>query len=217
MGNPVPRGVETSFVVDFYAGDIAGVGYGPNYAAVEAGIDGKALTLAVTAMDEIRVYRILGDGPDGESRYGFGGHPPRPPVAELTGVPGVLVKDIKWAPHAWKPRDRIASAWADGTIRIYEVWTPEEDDKSPRAGINGDNRGKAKIQSGIGAGLAGAGRGSSDRRFGANQVLHRWELVAEVQHDGVGAIGWIREGKMEHLSGMPSLTLNRLTNRIARR
>ena len=26
MGGPVARGVETSFVVDFYAGDIAGVG-----------------------------------------------------------------------------------------------------------------------------------------------------------------------------------------------
>ena len=187
-GGAVERGRETRFRVAFQRTEE------PCYGAVVAGVDARALSLCVTALDAVRVFRVVGGGWAGDGPYRV-----QAPVAELTGARG-LVRDASWAPRAWAERDWIATAAADGFVRIYELWAVPGSAGAPeeRAGREqAAGRGAARPQSGIGAGLAGASRapGGDGGGLEPGQVAHEWKMMAEVAHEGVWKVEWIEGGK----------------------
>ena len=225
---PVARGVETQFKLSFQE---AG---GVNWNAVAAGVDARSLSLAVSAMEGVKVFRVAPQPGEGEG-YRFS-----PPVAELVagGVGGgsgsasggekekekererergrgALVRDVAWCGANFGRRDLIASASADGWVRVYEVWVPEET-RVGRDGRRGSQRGESFQgqqrggvlgrrggggPSGIGAGLAvglggtgavgGAGEGEGEEGY----VPHDWRCVAELRHEGVWKVEWIKGGE----------------------
>jgi nucleoporin SEH1 len=187
---PIPRGTETSFRLSFQDADR------PSWTAIRAGLDPRALSLAVSALNEIKVYRITPHGWGGGEQYRF-----TAPVAELSGA-RAIVRDIAWCPATFRERDLIASAAADGYVRIYEVWAPKP--------VDGNDNGSAEVQgrgsfgaanrkiigtspSGIGAGLAGAEGKAEELEI---KVPHHWLEVAELKHEGVWRVEWIRGGKL---------------------
>ena len=192
-GDRITRGVETSFKVSFQQSER------PNYNAIAAGLDEKALSLAVAAMDVVKLYRLV--KPE-DGTYHF-----LPPVAELTGVPG-LVRDVAWSPAAWTVHDLIAITGNDGYLRIYEVSTPyqvKDDDHVviPEATASSPTHSTApspaypRQPSGISVGLANSSRALSNFRpdTSSSQVQHEWKLVAEMRQEGVWKVEFIRGGK----------------------
>lgn len=135
------RGEETSFKVQFYhdPSDIT--------RSVLPSWDSRSLSLAVSVMDMIKVYRT-----DASRRFYH--------AIELSAN-GALVRDISWANGSARGYDLIAAGCNDGFIRIYEVYTSvssngtqnssrqhtESSTKSPSI--------RATSQSGIGSALAG--------------------------------------------------------------
>ena len=191
-GERIGRGIETSFKVSFQQSER------PNYNAVAAGLDERALSLSVAAMDVVKLYRLV--KPE-DGTYHF-----LPPVAELTGVPG-LVRDVAWSPAPWMIYDLIATTGNDGYLRIYEVstlHTPEIDDEITTSKVSEDplphvpipSIAQPRVPSGISAGLALTSRGLSNVRPDASssQVPHEWRLIEEIKHEGVWKVEFIRGG-----------------------
>lgn len=148
------REEETSFKVAFHKEKL------PSWTAVRAGLDHKALSLAVAVMNTVKVFRAVKDT---NSSYRFY------LAAELTGA-RALVRDVAWANGSMRGWDVIATASKDGCVRVYELRP-----NMPGAGIestiatmipeiqeptNNQTSGSRNAPSGIGAGLAS---GSSSR------------------------------------------------------
>ncbi|KAI9873661.1 MAG: epoxide hydrolase, soluble (sEH) [Pleopsidium flavum] len=182
---PPDRGEEAGFRVSFNHDPL------PCYNAIAAGLDKNALSLAVAAMDTVKVYRAT-KLPDKDYQLYL--------AAELTGHGG-LIRDVSWADGSVRGTDLIASACKDGFIRIFEITTPVPSDPNttpqghasqPAGGSTSDgsssSTGARNAPSGIGAGLAGAFRtdGAMHRseEYGC-KVKHTWKLVAAMNaHDG---------------------------------
>ncbi len=179
---PPSRGEEAGFRVSFHQEPL------PCYNAIAAGLDKNALSLAVAAMDTVKVYRATKlPGKDYQLYL----------AAELTGHGG-LIRDVAWADGSLRGTDHIASACKDGFIRIFEVSTPMPSDQNPTpqdhtsqsnaaSTTNGSSSstGTRNVPSGIGAGLAGASRtdGAMHRRedYGC-KVKHTWKEVAALNN-----------------------------------
>jgi nucleoporin SEH1 len=146
---------ETSFKVAFHKEKL------PAWTAIRAGLDRKALSLAVASMNTVKVFRAVKDTNSGYRFY---------PTVELTGA-RALVRDVAWANGSMRGWDVIATASKDGCVRVYEL-KPD----APGSGIdsatttalpeiqepsNSDNRSNRNAPSGIGAGLA-SGSGGRD-------------------------------------------------------
>ena len=185
---PVARGVETSFKVCFQQADQ------PNIKAMTAGLDKTALSLAVTAIGDVKVYRVLKMlGHGGQEQYKL-----QDPVTELKGADG-LVRDVAWSQEIWRAHDWIATTAADGYIRVYEMWTPKGNvPNSPNPSVaarktpttGGEMATKPRAPSGIGAGLAGASLAAS---FASVKLgHHEVKLAAQLKHDGVWKVEWLR-------------------------
>ncbi|TKA80519.1 hypothetical protein B0A49_00341 [Cryomyces minteri] len=101
---PPPPPEEASFRVHFHHDKL------PAFELVLAGLDRKALSLAVGAMDSVKIYRT-----DRERRFYL--------AAELKGH-GSLVRDIAWANGASRGWDQLATAAKDGRIRVFDVVAP---------------------------------------------------------------------------------------------
>ena len=190
-GGPVPRGVETSFKVAFRHDERS------NHMASLRGLDVEALSLAVTAMDVVKIYRLARSGEGGSSRYRF-----QPPMAILSGS-GCLVRDLAWSSETFDRHERIATAAEDDFIRIYELvgqisggnegtyFLP----KSPSTDeVPSDSPSKTQkyAPSGIGAGLAGSAR--IDLSPTVLIAAHEWKLVETIKDEGVWRIEWVRYG-----------------------
>ena len=187
----IARGVDTCFKVYFQQAD------GPNYIALEAGMDKTTLSIVVTAMDVVKIYRVGKTGNSEEGQYKL-----QQPVVELTGADG-LVRDVAWSAEVYHSKDLIATAAADGYIRIYEMWTPKDSpppSQSASAPLKktvstGEAASKAKVQSGIGAGLAGAMAGvslaESQAHGGSGNMKHEWILVEKIKDEGVWTVKWV--------------------------
>ena len=189
----IARGVETCFKVHFQRAD------GPNYLAQEAGMEKSTLSLAATAMDVVKIYRVGKIGNSEEGQYKF-----QQPVAELTGADG-LVRDVAWSAETYHLTDVIATAAADGYTRIYELRTLAADSPPPsqpasaplrRATSTTEAPLKAKVQSGIGAGLAGAMAGlslaeSQAAQEASGRIKHEWTLAEKIKDEGVWRVSWI--------------------------
>lgn len=152
---PTPdRQDETSFKVSFHHEKF------PCWTAVRAGLDRKALSLAVSCMDTVKIFRT-----DKDRRFYH--------VADLKDARD-LVRDVSWANGSMRGWDVIATAGKDGCIRIYELHADSSAandsfgsssiessavDRSSTASLHSRSRAQT-AQSGIGAGLAGT---QSDR------------------------------------------------------
>ncbi|KAK5014242.1 hypothetical protein LTR60_003456, partial [Cryomyces antarcticus] len=174
---PPPPAEEASFRVHFHHDKL------PAFELVLAGLDRKALSLAVGAMDSVKIYRT-----DRERRFYL--------AAELKGH-GSLVRDIAWANGASRGWDQLATAATDGRIRVFDVVTPATayatrtglvDHSATPAEVPSPPKTKAAARparSGIGAGLASASGGDAHDTTvaGPSRVRQNATLVAELgQH-----------------------------------
>ena len=168
-----------------------------------AGVDSQALSLVASALDIAKVYRIAPQSGWSAAEGGVAtvaeSYRFTAPVTELGGARG-LIRDVAWCGASFGRTDLIATASADGWVRIYEVWVPKRDRGA--GGGDGQDRGnKLNVgvrkatgpPSGIGAGLAGVERnaGEADESF----VGHESKLMVELRHDGVWRVEWIRGGQ----------------------
>lgn len=186
---------ETGFKVCFHREKL------PCWTAIMAGLDKKALSLAVAAMDIVRVYRM-----DKNRRFYV--------AAELTGARNII-RDVAWANGAMRGYDVIATASKDGSIRIYELSTPKPVDStgntdkssSNREGQDHSNtqrnRNSKNAVSGIGAGLAGASRTNESAQEATQEqnpgrVKHEVKMVAEIakHHGAVWRVNFSQMGML---------------------
>ncbi|KAF2663892.1 WD40 repeat-like protein [Microthyrium microscopicum] len=158
----------------------------PCWTAVEAGLDRKALSLAVAAMDKVKIYRT-----DKERKWYQ--------AAELVGARGII-RDVAWANGAMRGYDVIATASKDGAVRVYDVTTPI--DHSTRAGADSSSLepgtppapapGKPRITapSGLAVGLANTSGLVKDQYRNSDKnvpgrIRHEAKMVAELTaHNG---------------------------------
>jgi nucleoporin SEH1 len=171
---PTPdRAEETSFKVAFHQERF------PCWSAVRAGLDRKSLSLAVTCMNGVKIFRS-----DRDRRFYA--------VAELREARD-LVRDVAWANGSMRGWDVIATGSKDGCLRIYELHADANAtandsfgsnsmdssalEKSPVPATQAAGRRAQNAPSGIGAGLAGSTVERADQR----------------SRDGDGAPGRIKE------------------------
>ena len=192
------RGTEARFRLSFHQGE------SPSSNAVFAGLDPNAISLAVSAIECIKVYRAVKSGEPPETNYLF---------YEMTEInTDTIINEIAWAPGCLRPYDAIAAACNDGTIRIFEVDTPHDVDALSRASAvrahksNGPQRAppatSRNAPSGIGAGLAGMSRSAPTREVRSSlNIRHEWKQAALLSHDEapVWKIRWIYDGKYKHI------------------
>lgn len=165
----------------------------PCYDAVIAGLDSKALSIAVSATNVIKIFRALKSE---DASYQFY------EMLEMKTNTS-LINDVAWAPGCIRPYDLIAAACDDGSVRIFEITTPH-DSKGPSTAktINvypGKDRTKTtrNTPSGIGAGLAGATRAPGRQIGGSVRIRHEWKEVASLSHDEsapVWRVRWAHDG-----------------------
>ena len=190
-----PRGTEARFRLSFQQSE------GPSSNALLAGMGPKTLSLAVSAMNSIKVFRALKpDESSSEGNYQF---------YEMHDMhtDTALINEIAWAPGCLRPFDVIAAACDDGTVRIFEVDTPHDSEGSSRTpaakplqslgpprGVSFTSR---NAPSGIGAGLAGMSRDTAARRDMAHEVKHESRQVAVLAPDEpapVWKVRWLHDG-----------------------
>lgn len=167
-----PRTEETAFRLCWHHEKL------PAWPAILAGLDRKSLSLAVSIMDTVKIFRT-----DKERKFYT--------AAELTGSKG-LVRDVAWANGSMRGFDIVATASKDGHIRIYELFTPGAEDLPKTSAENSIAPPKSPMplatpaKSGIGAGLAGGsrlGRNEEDGRPG--KITQEAKLVASIPaHEG---------------------------------
>lgn len=170
---------EASFRVAFHREKL------PCYTAVLAGLDRKALSLAVAAMDTVKIYRTDKD----RELY---------VAAELTGVRGII-RDVAWANGSVRGYDLIATACKDGMARVYELTTSSLNKGAESMNARNANAGNANgglssskgrasrtITSGISSELANVSRsdniGSNNELNRPDHIKHNVKLVAELKH-----------------------------------
>lgn len=184
------RGTEPRFTVSLHQSER------PCYNAVIAGLDPKALSLAVSAMNLIKIFRAV--KPD-EGNYQF-----HEMVELATDAP--MINDISWAPGCIRPCDLIAVACDDGSVCIFEVNTPHtaeplsvpvSQSRIPAVTSTRENTTNSQnAPSGIGAGLAGVSRAARDVA-GITKVSHEWKKVAVLSHSdnsAVWKVRWVHDG-----------------------
>lgn len=181
------RTEETSFRVSWHKEKL------PAWPAILAGLDRKALSLAVSAGEVVRVFRTDKD----RKFYNAAG---------LEGAKG-LVRDVSWANGSMRGFDLIATASKDGFVRIYELHTPGAGSLSvatdPDAASTNDDTFPSSTtrpaRSGIGAGLAGGVRGRRDESAGVpGAVKQEAKVVAELEtHGGAPCrVSWSSAGDL---------------------
>ena len=104
------RGEETNFQVVWHAEKC------PVWTAVQAGLERRALSLAVAAMDTIKVYRT-----DRDKQLYLA-----TVIENASGREGELVRGIAWSNGSMRGWDTIAGGGKDGVVRVWELRTPRE-------------------------------------------------------------------------------------------
>ena len=190
------RGTEARFALSFQQS------IGPAANAVLAGLDPRAMSIAVSAMNLVKIYRII-PSENSESDFRF---------CEVFMLPveGALINEIAWAPGCLSPHDIVAAACDDGTVRILFLDTPYDAINNTKDNLSIESQSHdvdratpfrpANTPSGIGAGLAGL-----NRTTGFNQDLsdylpikHVMSEVALLPHDEgtpVWKVRWMHDGK----------------------
>ncbi|KAL1296981.1 hypothetical protein AAFC00_004580 [Neodothiora populina] len=172
-----PRNEETSFRLCWHHEKL------PAWPAILAGLDRKSLSLAVSVMDKVKIFRT-----DKDRKFFT--------AAEFTSSKS-LIRDVAWANGSMRGFDVIAAASKDGHVRVYELHTPGASDLPTETHENGhtDDTTPVKLskasvarqaKSGIGAGLAGQTRGGRNEEDGRpGKVTQEAKLVKELPaHEG---------------------------------
>ena len=181
----------------------------PCWTAVEAGLDKRALSLAVAAMNTVKIFRT-----DKERKWYQ--------AAELTGA-RAIVRDVAWANGSMRGYDILATASKDGAVRIYDVsTTPGQADPpatpdpfSPVMPPASGRQARAGPSSGIGATLAGSSTRDLLRdldRHAPGHVRHVVKMVAELPAHG----GSVWQVAFSQLGELYSSAWRHLTVRIRR-
>lgn len=160
------RGEETSFKVQFHH-DPTDITH-----SVLPSWDSKSLSLVVSVMDSVKVYRT-----DANRRFYH--------AIDLSSH-GSLVRSISWANGSARGHDLIAAGCNDGFIRIYEVYTSASTNGTQNSGrrhskpSNHPPPSRATSQSGIGSALANRSPASmSTRQAGGDLPFkHSYNEVA---------------------------------------
>ncbi|KAG9780787.1 hypothetical protein KCU88_g3636, partial [Aureobasidium melanogenum] len=146
--NPPGRGEETSFKVRWDQNPT------PLAYINSLSDDRSQLSLVVSALNEVKIYRSTIPGSDGMSTSGSGpgtnananimgatnasadGASHRLMFYEAARLPRhpALVRDVQWAPFSVRGTDRLATACKDGTVRIFELGVVETPDRNRYAG-----------------------------------------------------------------------------------
>lgn len=191
------RGTEARFRLSFQQSE------GPSSNALLAGVDLNTMSIAISAMNFIKVFRGIKPTEPSEGNYQFY------EVIEVL-LEGTLVNEIAWAPGSLRPYDVIAAACDDSTVRIINVDVVRDTNSPVEASAtrprNSDGYGKTapatsrKGPSGIGAGLAGIYRLTAPRRDNSvkSSIIHEIEEVAALPHDDgspVWKVRWLYDGK----------------------
>ncbi|KAG9560978.1 WD40 repeat-like protein, partial [Aureobasidium melanogenum] len=165
----------------------------PAWPAIMAGLDRKSLSLAVSVMETVKIFRS-----DTDRKFYT--------AAELKGS-DALIRDVAWANGSMRGFDVIATASKDGYIRVYEVHTPGVSEtpasQSKQAtevssGLKSPTHSKPN-QSGIGAGLAGGPRsGRNEEQGRPGRVNQEARLAGELAaHSGaVWRVGFSQMGDL---------------------
>ena len=195
------RGTEARFRISFHRSEA------PSSNALQAGLDPKAISLAVSALNFIKIYRAIKPEDSSEGNYQF---------YEMlhTEIDNALINDLAWAPGCLRPFDVVAAACDDGTVRIFHIDTPNElgDSTGVRATKaqqeDASQVAQARVAatgpSGIGAGLAGMSRIAISRHGIANNIglKHVSKEVAVLPNEEgtpVWKVRWIYDGKSSQL------------------
>lgn len=180
------RGEETSFKVQFHH-DPSDITH-----SILPSWDSRSLSLVVSAMDSVKVYRT-----DASRRFYH--------AIELSGH-GALVRDVAWANGSARGYDLIAAGCNDGYIRIYEIYTTVSANGSQNSRRHGDQSAQspsthATSQSGIGSALANRTPASQSNRPGTGDspFKHSYKEVAciDSKHLDVWQVEFSQAG--EHL------------------
>lgn len=173
----------------------------PSYGAISAGVDPKAISIALSATSSIKILRATRPDYINYQLY---------EMLEINTSTSAI-NDVSWAPGGIRPYDLLAAACDDGRVRLYEVTTPGSLDQSSTVpGLGSEILMRQKraspavarqTLSGIGAGLAGVSQAGSTRRAGGGLcVQHAWKEVAILSHDDgapVWRVRWTHDGKGE--------------------
>ena len=183
------RGTEPRSKVSFHQAER------PCYDAVIAGLDPRALSIAVSAMNIIKIYRALKTEDTNYQLYEM--------LEMKANTP--LINDVAWAPGCIRPYDLIATACDDGSVRIFELTTPHGNKVFSAAGGGNSGKDRAKASSsapkntpsGIGVGLAGANRAAARQTGGSTRITHEWRELANLSHGEsapVWKVRWTHDG-----------------------
>lgn len=175
------RSEEASFRVCFHHEKM------PCWEAVAAGLDYRSISLAVVAMNEVKIYRTDRD----HKLY----------MAASMDEAHDLVRDVAWANGSMRGYDILATASKDGAVRVYELRTssapfpvsPTQRLKTniqppPPASATNTTRSGRNTPSGIGAGLLANARMSvvqEEDEDAPGRVKQLPTMVAELtEHQG---------------------------------
>ena len=182
------RGTEARFRMSFHQSE------GPSANALSAGLEPKAISLAISAMSSIKLYRAVKPEEATEGNY---------QLYEMlhTEIDNALINEIAWAPGCLHPYDIVSVACNDATVRIFHIDTQAVAVTPPQISsytVQGPTVRRAP--SGIGAGLADMSRTTASRQAKANKMnlTHVSKEVAVLSHEEgspVWKVKWIYDGK----------------------
>ncbi|KAI9718188.1 MAG: epoxide hydrolase, soluble (sEH) [Chrysothrix sp. TS-e1954] len=128
------RGEETNFQVVWHAERC------PAWTAVQAGLERRALSLAVAAMDSVKIYRT-----DRDRQLYLAAT-----IENAGGREGELIRGVAWSNGSMRGWDTIAAGGKDGVVRVWELRTPREllAHVAERSGLRGESEAARDTESG---------------------------------------------------------------------
>lgn len=162
-----PRSEEAGFKVCFHQEKL------PCWTSINAGLDRRALSVAIIAMNVVKIYRT------DKSRHIY-------LAAELTGSTDI-VRDVAWSNGSIRGFDVLATAGKDGSVRVYELKTSSNSNESLSVTRVTSTSSARQAQSGIGAGLKGISKIDDAKEYSTepSRVKQEVTLVSELtKHDG---------------------------------
>lgn len=185
------RQEETGFKVCFHREKL------PCWTAVKAGLDRKSLSLAVASMMTVKILRT-----DKERKFYL--------AAELEGARNII-RDVAWANGSMRGYDVIATASKDGSIRVYELETPDQKTVTSHAipfaeppthsNLDSLKRPPSAITAGLANTPATSAANVTASNFALGRIVQTAKQVAEL-NPHVGAawrVAFSQQGKLEEL------------------
>src|SRR5207244_3897093 len=97
----------------------------PCYTALRAGVSQDALSLVVSGMQSVKIFRTRDTV---TSSFGAATRAREFYLALDITTHNHLVRDVAWAPGNYRGYDMIATACQDGFVRVFRIDTPYSDE-----------------------------------------------------------------------------------------